>query len=99
VEALAGRAGTASLPVGVVLATHFEPGATWVPRPLARADALMCLIDNTVTVRAQPGVALDHLTLALADAVALGGPRGEASDTASALTAWLQHLGSPGPAR
>ncbi len=46
VEQLGGRAGAAPLPLGLVVVTQYQAGATWRPHPLSAGQALLALMDN-----------------------------------------------------
>jgi hypothetical protein len=85
VEELGGRAGTKPLPVGLIVATKYHPGAQWRPRPISAGEALLRLLDNTVLARSQPRLALATLQQVVPGAVALKGKRGEARDVIQSL--------------
>lgn len=78
----------APLPIGIVLATRYEPGAEWNPRRGSPGEAAMALLANTVRARIAPAQTLKFLAHAAAHAVLLEGPRGDADDTARRL---LEH--------
>lgn len=77
-EDLGGRAGRRSLPVGLVLVTHYRPGARWRPRRLSAGHATLALLANTVPARSRPADALRTLARAVQGAESLHGVRGEA---------------------
>ena len=87
VHELGGRAGSGALPVRLIAVAPYLPGAEWRPRRLSQGQALMALLDNTVTARYQPEIALQRLALAVAGATSYRGARGESADTAAALLA------------
>lgn len=78
VEALGGMAGTKPLPVGLVLVTHYKPGARWRPRPLTQGQAVLALLANTVPARRQPELALSTLGHVVAHAHLWKSARGDA---------------------
>jgi hypothetical protein len=84
-EALGGRTGVRPLPVGLVVATTYRPGARWRPKALSSGKAMLALLGHTVSVRRQPEMALTRLQHAVAQAQALQGIRGEAEDMIGAL--------------
>jgi hypothetical protein len=77
--------GSKSLPISLVITTHFKDGARWRPRELTRGKAVLELLANTVSARSQPEMALSFLTKAVAPATSLKGVRGEARQ----LVEWL----------
>ena len=81
VETLGGTAGTQPLPVGMVVVSQYKPGAQWRPRPLSPGIGLLKLLDNTVSARRAPAVALSTLKHAVSHATIVRGLRGEASQT------------------
>ena len=84
-EDLGGLAGSAPLPVGLVVITAYQAGASWNPRRLSLGQGVLGLLANTVAARRYPEAALTTLTRAVANAVVLEGVRGEAEETAAAL--------------
>lgn len=85
VESFGGRAGTAPLPVGLVVGTHYERGARWRPRPLSPGEAVLEMLSNTVPARRSPARALTVLSKAAAGAAALAGKRGDAGRVAETI--------------
>jgi hypothetical protein len=75
--------------VGWVLMSHYQPGAAWQPRRLTCGGTLLGLLSNTVPVRLRPEESIKCLTVAIADAQGLEGPRGEAADAARQILATL----------
>lgn len=85
VEELGGRAGVAPIPVGLVVGTTYTEGATWQPRRFSLAETLGMLMVHTRAARRRPERVLDVLQRAVSGAAMLGGPRGEASQTAATI--------------
>jgi hypothetical protein len=85
VEALGGQAGSAPLPVGLVVVTRYQAGARWRPRRLPAGQALLALMDNTVAARRDPSFSMPILRAVAARADAVRGARGEAGAVAVAL--------------
>jgi hypothetical protein len=86
-EALGAKIGTKPLPVSLVLATRFEPGARWRPRKLTRGNAVLELLTNTVSARQQPELALTVLPKAVESARIFKSLRGEAREVAESILA------------
>ena len=87
VEELGGRAGSRPLPIGLVVVSEYREGARFRPRPLSAGEGVLALLNNTLSVRRQPEVALTTLTRAIAGARLIKSPRGEAAEMAADLLA------------
>jgi hypothetical protein len=85
VEEIGGRVGKRPLPVALVLLTTYEAGATWRPCELSPGNALLGLLDNTVTARTRTEAVLPALRRAVTGARVLSGSRGEATEVAHAI--------------
>jgi hypothetical protein len=85
VEALGGRRGVKPLPVGVIIVSQYKAGARWRPRQLSEGLGAMTLLNNTVSVRSQPEVAMNTLQKAVSEATILRGVRGEASEIVASV--------------
>jgi hypothetical protein len=80
-EALGAVVGARPLPVGLVVVSNYKNGARWRPRSLSPGLGALALLDNTVSIRREPGKALPALTRAISGAPILTGVRGEAKET------------------
>ena len=83
-------AGTASgtarpLPVGLIALSSFESGKRWNPRRLSPGKGVLALLQNSMSARRQPQVALAVLSRLAAKVPILSGCRGEAGETVDAL--------------
>ena len=85
VSELGGRAGKKSLPVALVLITHYRPGATWRPKKLTAGKGVLEMLYNTVSARRAPERALGALRHVAAHAHVLKGVRGDAADVLPAI--------------
>jgi hypothetical protein len=85
IETLGGQAGSTPLPVGLVVVTAYQPGASWRPRALSAGQALLALMDNTVAARREPSYSMPTLRAVALEANALQSKRGEADAVAMAL--------------
>jgi hypothetical protein len=85
VEEFGGRAGEESLPVGLVVVSRYESGASWRPRRLTAGGCVLELLSNTVPARRSPARVLSVLTRASAGVLTFAGPRGEAAVAARAI--------------
>ncbi len=79
VEQLGGVAGHVPLPVALIVLSHFKSGATWRPRHLSPGQGLLGILDNTVSARRSPGLALRTLKAVASHAFTVKGVRGEAN--------------------
>lgn len=79
-ESLGARTGKEPLPVGLVAAMRYRPGARWRPRPLSQGKALLTLLANTVPARRQPEAMLRTLAKVVRNAEAVSAVRNEAAE-------------------
>ena len=79
VSALGGVAGDAPLPIGLVVAARFTPGADWQPRQLSGGESVLAMMANTVPAQDRPAQSLATIKRALNGAVVLEGERGDAA--------------------
>ncbi|MGE4053408.1 MAG: 2OG-Fe(II) oxygenase, partial [Vicinamibacterales bacterium] len=73
------------LPIGLVVAGDYRSGVTWHPAVVRGARAVLPLIDGTVLAREESATMLQTLARVGPEAVALMGPRPEATDVAPRL--------------
>jgi hypothetical protein len=76
-EELGSTAAVTPLPVGLVVASTYRPGARWRPRRLSRGEAILRMVATTVSARRSPEIVLPVLTRAVEGALAWTGTRGE----------------------
>jgi hypothetical protein len=81
--------GSKPVPVGLVALAQYKPGASWRPRRLSSANAILELIAHTLECIDRPQLTVSALRRALASAPVLKGERGEADETAPLLLAEL----------
>jgi hypothetical protein len=74
-----------ALPVGAIVAVRYEPDVRWRACGITRAQAIVELLVRSASSARRPAFALRVLDAALADARALRGERGEASEAVAAL--------------
>ena len=79
------RPGDGPLPLGLVVLTHYQPGAFLQPRTVSPGEALLALLANTMSARRRPQFVLTALQRALTSSRVVAGPRGEAEETAEQL--------------
>jgi hypothetical protein len=77
-----GGTGTEPIPVGLVVFSSFEKGASWDARRLSPGEATLKLLKNTLPARRRPQEALQSLGVVAERAVALEVVRGEAEAAA-----------------
>lgn len=85
VEELGGRAGVKPLPVGLVIASVYKPGARWRPQRLSPGQGGLALLAHAVSARRQPEAVLDLLQQVMSAAPVLKGVRGEAGELVCSL--------------
>ncbi len=71
--------------VGMVVVTHYRPGADWRPRALSPAQVVAALFGMTLAANERPVESMQTLRRAVAGASAVQGERGEAGPVAAAL--------------
>jgi hypothetical protein len=89
VESLGGRRGRKPLPVGLIVLSRYQQGATWHPQCLSSGRAVLALIADVLLARQQPATLLPVLRQAVAHSTVLDGVRGEADETAAAILRWM----------
>jgi hypothetical protein len=95
-EEFTGRVCEGPLPVGLVAVTeHLAGTRTWRPRLLTPGQAVLALLEHTLTAQADPEGSLGVLHNAVRSALLLRGPRGEADDAARYLIAALEEERRP----
>lgn len=80
VEELGGVAGRVPLLPGLVLLSLYKAGARWRPRHISAGQALLGLLDNTVSARRGPAAALKVLKQVVTQSFAVKGTRGEGEE-------------------
>ena len=89
---LGARVAQDALPVGVIAATTYRPGATGHPERRSRAQGAILLLSHAHAARTDSQRVMRIASRACAGAVVLEGERGEAAQTAQALLAQLSDL-------
>jgi hypothetical protein len=84
-EAFGARTGERALPVGLVAVVHYRPGARRRARSLTPGQAVLALLEHTLSAQVDPEGSLRVLEKAVAPAVCLKSARGEADETAREL--------------
>lgn len=77
-EIFGGRAGVKPLKMGLVISSRFQADSQWRPRPLSAGRGVLIMLENTVSARRAPQIALATLQRAIGNAAILQGTRGEA---------------------
>ena len=87
VEHFGGIAGRDPLPVGLVIVSRYKPEAHWRPRQISPGVGLLKILDNTVSARRAPAVAMSTLKQVVSNALIVRGVRGEASQVVDWIAA------------
>jgi hypothetical protein len=87
VEDFGGIAGRDPLPVGLVIVSRYKPEAHWRPRQISPGVGLLKILDNTVSARRAPAVAMSTLKQVVSNALIVRGVRGEASQVVDWIAA------------
>jgi hypothetical protein len=89
IEGLGGDVGSEPIPVGLVVITEFEAGATWNPEKLTLGRGIMEVIPHTISRNFNTVLSLKVLNTALSDAIILKSSRGDALGFAPELLAFF----------
>ncbi|MEW6129418.1 MAG: hypothetical protein AB1757_20425 [Acidobacteriota bacterium] len=89
-EKLGATVGSKPLPVGVVIVSRYRRGARWQPKSLSAGKAILALLNNTVSARRQPEIAISTLKRAINGAQLLKSARGEAREVVEQLIGMLK---------
>lgn len=84
-EKIGCKIGTAPLPVGLILATHYKKGVHWRPRTVSSGEGALILLAHTLSARFEERKTMSVLAHAAGVARILKGARGEASCAAQAI--------------
>ena len=87
IEDLGGIAGRVPLPVGLIILSRYKAGAKWRPRHISAGQALLGILENTVSARRGPAVALKTLKQVVSDSFAVKGYRGESREVVEWISA------------
>lgn len=82
---LGAQTGSVPLRIGLVILTRYKTGAQWQPYRLTPGRAVLGLLENTLSARRNPELALHVLGDAIHRASVLEGFRGDAVETARAI--------------
>jgi hypothetical protein len=85
VESLGGTAGEEPVPVGLIAATRYRPGASFNPEPRSAGQGMLTLLAHATPVRERPAETLAAVRRAASKALVLEGDRGEADAAAQSL--------------
>ena len=84
-SALGAATAAGALPVGLIVATSYRPGATWSPETRSSAQGALLMMSNALAGREDPRRVLRAVRRAAADTVTLEGERGNAAEVADDL--------------
>ncbi len=85
VDELGGVGGTMPVPVKLVVASEYRPGAVWEPSTLSPADTILTLMQHTVGGLDRPAESMQAMHRAAEGVSALKGERGDADAVAEDL--------------
>jgi hypothetical protein len=85
VASLGGVAGVEPLPVGLVVASMYKPGAHWQPRNLSPGLGILELLSHALPARQRPRMAIDAIQRAVKRARVVKSPRGEAREVVDSI--------------
>jgi hypothetical protein len=79
VQRLGGTAGDVPLPIGLILFSKYKEHATWLPQKLSPGIGCLQMLNNTISARSAPEIALRTLNRVVSKAAIVKGLRGDAS--------------------
>jgi hypothetical protein len=85
IEELGGSSGDRRLPVGLVIATRYRPGADWAPHQLSPGAGALALFEHAIPAQSRPEQTMRVIRTVVETAVVLKGDRGEAAELAGLL--------------
>lgn len=89
-----GEDSTMPVPVVAVVATSYQPGASWMPETCTGAQVVLPLVENAVAARLAPERVVRHaVAVAEGGTVLFTGSRGDAAAAASAILAQMDRAG------
>jgi hypothetical protein len=94
VETLGGVSGETPLPIGLVIFSRYKEGATWLPKELSPGVGCLQMLNNAVSARSAPAIALNALKHVASRAIIVRGTRGDASQLIQWITAHFNPLDS-----
>jgi hypothetical protein len=89
---LGGLTGKSPLPIGLVVFSQYREESTWLPQELSPGVGCLQMLNNTISARSAPAVALSALKQIASSAVIVKGLRGDCSQVIQWITT---HFGSP----
>jgi hypothetical protein len=92
VEEFGGVSGDTPFPIGLVVVTRYQSDTRWRPKQLSTGQGVLELLNNTIPARRKPEIVMPTLQRAVAAAVILKGPRGEAAETADLILRRLEKI-------
>jgi hypothetical protein len=91
VERLGGLAGESPLPVGLVVFSQYKAESTWLPQEISPGIGCLKMLNNTISARSAPAIALGTLKQVASNAIIVKGLRGDVPQVIQWITA---HCGS-----
>jgi hypothetical protein len=86
VERLGGAAGDVPLPIELILFSKYKEDANWLPQRLSPGIGCLQMLNNTISARSAPAIALRILNQAVSKAAMVKGLRGDISTVIQWIT-------------
>jgi len=93
VEQLGGVSGCEPLPVGLIVFSRYKKDAQWDPEWLSAGNGLLRALDNTVSARSAPAIAVSTLKKVVSNSPIVSGVRGEAAQIVEWIAAHFHSHG------
>ncbi len=91
---LGGLTGKSPLPIGLVVFCQYKEESTWLPQELSPGVGCLQILNNTISARSAPAIALSTLKQVALNAVIVKGLRGECSQVIQWITTQFGSLKS-----
>jgi hypothetical protein len=88
---MGGLTGESPLPIGLVVFCQYKEESTWLPQTLSPGVGCLQMLNNTISARSAPAIALSALKQIASSAVIMKGLRGDCSQVIQWITT---HFGS-----
>jgi len=94
VARLGGLIGESPLPIGLVVLCQYKEESIWLPRELSPGVGCLQMLNNTISARSAPAIALSTLKQVASSAVIVKGLRGDSRQVIQWITTHFGSLGS-----
>ena len=80
------------VPLRAVVVTKYKADEEWKPKALTSGEAVLKMLENTVSAQTNPGQAISHLATAIESTACIESFRGESDLTAKLILDWMSKI-------